>query len=484
MSAKKIGLSKFIQLPQIIAGFIVIGLSACGSSSDESGVGYVQLYNASSNAPAIYLTMDKDDDDDYNSKTHSAVSYGQAGGNYEYESDRYDIDLSWDDGDSELEIIYQDSLQITSDDTQLMIIADSISSPEILVFNIADIDDDNDDDEDLFNLRIINMHSFSGGVDVYLSKSNETFNEAVLLGAVTYSEISTNQKYDQDDYVIYLTAAGSIDVLYQSEKIAYIYPSQYLMIIRENNGPSDSPFTLDQVSKSSGAKEYPDADASAEFRVYNGLLEHELLPEYFSVVDVHVNGIDDEAEVAGLNSGEFSDSMTRDFGDYSLDLTIPETGKIIVQNHLLTLNAGADKTMFFYVREEDVSDDDEDEEIEITLNSLVVDNSNRESLYDHQITIINLVDEFSKIDVFFVESNETIETTQNDKYVPYITPQSITLLNNTYSVYVIGEENSTDMILTRSELVLGEDTHDMFLIIEEDVNSATGYKMMFSDQKD
>jgi len=484
MSAKT-RLSSFIQHPYLFAGFMVVGLSACGSSSDDSGVGYVQFYNASSNAPAIYLTMDKDNDDDFNSKTHSAVSYGKAGGSYEYDTDNYDIDFSWDDGDSELEEIYESSLKIASDDTQLVVIAGNIATPEVLYFDIEDIDDDNDDDEDLFNLRIINMHSFSGGVDVYLSESNETFNEAVLLSNVTYGEISTNVKYDQDDYVIYLTAAGSMDVLYQSEEIAYIYPSQYLMIIRENNGPSDSPFTLDQITKSSGATEYPDADASAEFRLYNGLFEHELLPEYQSVADVHVNGISDDPEVPNFYSGEFSESMQRDFGDYSLDLTIPESNEVIIQNHLLTLNAGDDKTVFFYVREEDVSDDDDDEEeIEITLNSLVVDNSNRESLYDHQVTIINLIDEFSKVDVYFVESNETIDSTDNDKHVPYITPQSITLLNNTYNVYVIGEENSSDMILVRSELVLDEDTHDMFLIVEEDVNSITGYKMMFTDQKD
>ncbi|MCJ8318706.1 MAG: hypothetical protein MJK12_03675 [Colwellia sp.] len=481
MSAKT-RLSSFIQHPYLIAGFMIAGLSACGSSSD--GVGYVQFYNASSNAPAIYLTMDKDNDDDFNSKTHSAVSYGKAGGSYEYDTDNYDIDLSWDDGDSELEEIYESSLIITDDDTQLVVIAGNIASPEVLYFDIEYIDDDNDDDEDLFNLRIINMHSFSGGVDIYLSKSNETFNEAVLFSSVTYSEISANVKYDQDDYIIYLTAAGSMDVLYQSEEIAYIYPSQYLMIIRENNGPSDSPFTLDQITKSSGATEYPDADASAEFRLYNGLIEHELLPEYHGVSDVHVNGIDDDPEVQNLHSGEFSESMQRDFGDYSLDLTIPETNEVIIQNHLLTLNAGDDKTVFFYIREEDVSDDDDEEEIEITLNSLVVDNSNRESLYDHQVTIINLIDDFSKVDVYFVESNETIDSTDNDKHVPYIAPQSITLLNNTYSVYVIGEENSTDMILVRSELMLDEDTHDMFLIIEEDVNSSTGYKMIFTDQKD
>lgn len=483
MSAKT-GLSSFIKIPHIIAGVMVIGLSACGSSSDDSGIGYVQFYNASSNAPAIYLTMDKDNDDDYNSKTHSAVSYSKAGSNYEYDSDTYDIDLSWDDGDSELEVLYEASLQVTSDDNQLVVLAGNISSPEVLTFNIEDIDDDNDDDEDLFNLRMINMNSFSGGVDVYLSKSNETFNEAVLLSNITYGEISTNQKYDQDDYVIYLTAAGSLDVLYQSEKIAYIYPSQYLMIIRENTGPSDSPFTVDYITKSSGATEYPDADASAEFRLYNGLLEHELLPQYRSVVDVHVNGIGDTPEVGQLYAGGFSESIQRDFGDYSLDLTIPITNEVIIKNHLLTLNAGDDKTVFFYVREEDVSDDDDEEEIEITLNSLVVDNSNRESLYDHQITIINLIDEFSKVDVYFVESNETIDSTDNDEHVPYITPQSITLLNNTYSVYVIGEENSSELILVRSELILGEGTHDMFLIVEEDINSSTGYKMTFTDQKD
>ena len=95
-----------------------------------------------------------------------------------------------------------------------------------------------------------------------------------------------------------------------------------------------------------------------------------------------------------------------------------------------------------------------------------------------------MIDDFTKVDVYFVENNETIETTTNDKHVPYITPQSITLLNNTYSVYVIGEENSSEIILVSSSFILGENTDDMFLIVEEDVNSSTGYKMTFTAQKD
>ena len=478
----QIRLANFFRLPSVLASIAILGLSACGSSDDESGVGYVQLYNASPNSPAIFLVVDKDDDDDFAQKTHSSVLYAQAGGYFEYDAATYDIDLSWNDGSSDLDVINESQVTVSTDVSHLIVIADDIAASEVLTFDIPIIDDDADDDNDLFNLRLINMHNYSGGVDVYLSKANETFNEAVLFGQLAYKEMAENTKYDQDDYVFYLTASGSSEVLYQSEEIAFVYPSQYLLIIRANSGPGDSPFTLDYIAKSTGATEFQDADSSAEFRVYNGLTEHYLLPKYANIFNLYINGIDETAEIASLSFGEFSQRISKDFGDYSLDLTIPETGEVIVKNHLMTLNSGSDKTVFFYTKEEDISEDDDEEELEITLNSLVVNNSNRDSFYDHQVNIINLIDDFTKVAVYFVESNETIDSTGNDKQVPYVTPQSITLLNNTYSVYVVGEENSSEMILVSTELILDDESDDLFLILEEDVNSSTGYKLKFSKQ--
>ena len=85
-------------------------------------------------------------------------------------------------------------INIEDDEVTFVVLAEDVASPTVITYNIAIIDDDEDDDDDLFNLRVLNMHPYSAGIDVYMSESNETFNEAELVGEYTYTELSENQK--------------------------------------------------------------------------------------------------------------------------------------------------------------------------------------------------------------------------------------------------------------------------------------------------
>ncbi len=482
----------------------MLTLTGCGSDDDddENKIGYFQVYNTSSTSPGIYLTVDQYDDDDYSESTHSAIEYTKAGGRYEYIKDDYDIELAWKDADYDLEIIYEDNVTIKKNVLNFIVIAENIQTPNIQIYEIPVRDDDeksDDSDDEVFNLRFLNMHAESDSIDIYLSESDETFNEAELLGSgISYTEISDNNKIDVDSYVFYITAAGSNEVLYQSKEISFIYTSEYIFSVRDNKGAGSAPFVIDIISVSS-ATEFAAADSEAKFKVYNGIVEHELLPDYHSVMDLHIDGVDDTPEIPSLAFGQFSDFIQTNFGDYSVNLVTPAENTPIIENHLLTLNENSDKTVFFYLLEEDVDADgdgdvDEDgdgivDEIEITANSLVVDNSQSESIYNHQINVVNLIDqnsdesEFSSITVYFVRNDEIIDTADKSVVVPFASPQEITLLNNTYKVYVIGKLNSSDIILNSQELILGEDSVDQFLILEKSADSSTGFKMTFTAQK-
>ena len=46
-----------------------------------------------------------------------------------------------------------------------------------------------DDDNDLFNLRVLNMHPDSVGAELYMSKSDETFNEAESIEQLAYKRV-------------------------------------------------------------------------------------------------------------------------------------------------------------------------------------------------------------------------------------------------------------------------------------------------------
>ena len=260
------------------------------------------------------------------------------------------------------------------------------------------------------------------------------------------------------------------------------------MIVRENSGSGTSPYAMDKMSNSS-ITEYLDSNSEAQFRAYNAIREHELLPNYTGSFDIYINGVDDEAEISGLEMGTYSESKIQNKGDYSLDLVLPDTAERLLSNHLLSLAENSNKTVFFYLDEEAVDldgDGDVDEnndgivdEIEVTIKSLVVANSTRESIYDHKITMIDLVDseDFNFVKFYFVRSDETIETALYNRSAVYTQPESIYLQNNTYQVFAIAEVDSSEIILSNVEMTLDEDSDELFLIVEADLNSPTGYRI-------
>ncbi len=501
---------KFFEKPSsliINSSYVMVGsccllaLTGCGGSdSEDDATGYVNFYNASKNAPAIFLTIDEDltdEDDDHIELTFDGVEYTRSLTNYEINTENYAIELAWQDDDSndrdDLEIVYEGEINVSKDKIQFIVASESIDAPMVNIYNIEKIDDEDDSDDDLFNMRILNIHADSAPVDVYMSNDDETFNEAQLIGSYSYTELSDNTKYDQEDYVFYITEAGSTEVLYQSNSIAFSYPSQYVMVVRENNGAGTSPYAIDKVSNSS-TQEFLDAEAEAKFSVYNGIKHHELLSGYDGTLDIFINGVDEEADVEGLALGAYSESIILDKGDYSLDVLTNDNSTSLLSNHLFSLTENANKTVFFYVNEENVDHDgdgDVDEngdglvdEVEIKVNSLVVDNSTRESIYDHNMSLVNLVDsdDFNYVRLYFVRSDETISTAYNNKFVTYAEPVSINLLNNTYQVYVIADVDSSDIVLSSFELVLDEESTDQFVVIENDENSVTGYSVKMIEQ--
>ncbi|MCI2284508.1 hypothetical protein L3081_15325 [Colwellia sp. MSW7] len=490
-------------IPLWLSMIFSLTLYGCGGS-DDSNTGYIQLYNLSSNSPGIYLTVDQYDDDDYSEQTYSAISFTKIGSRFAYDPDTYDIELAWQNeynNQYDLETIYENPLKVNSDTTEFIVIGD-IKEPSILIYDIPvrdddEIDDDNDDE--VFNIRVLNMYNDSEAVDIYYSESDETFNEAKLLNQATYSVMSDNQKLTQDEYIFYITLAGSNDILFTSPDITFPYAAEYILVNRANTGVGSSPYMIDIVSTSS-VQAFSDTNSEASYRVYNGIVENPLLPEYTNTFDFYINTIDESPEISALNYGEFSSTTLITSGDYGMSLVTPGDQSIIINNHLLALNENTDKTIFFYLLEEAVDEDsdgdiDEDgdghiDEIEITVNSLIVENSKTESIYSHEMTVVNLIDQdeiiddFTNVKVYFVRNDEIIETA--DQYVTAIfaTPSTVGLLNNTYSVYVIGKLDSSNIVLASTELTLNEESKNQFVILEKDANTATGYKMTFANQSD
>jgi len=505
----------------LLPAMLITGLSACGGSSGSDD-GYVSFYNASPNSPAIFLTLDEDLDDngtDEFERTYSSVEFAETTGNIAINPDRYTIELAFQDDDDsndrdDLNMIYTNDLRVTKDDISFVVLSGDISDPVVFTYDVELLDEDDDVDDELFNMRILNMHPSIETVDVYLAEDDDPFSSADLLGSFTFSELSENMKFDQDDYTFYITLNGSTEVVFTSDEIAYDFPSQYVMVVRENQGVGVSPFTLDRVSGASSI-EFPDDVSQARFKIFNSIevdreieaeeYNEELLANYTGVVDVevqrNVDALSDEAfefELTGLAQGEFTESQLVDRGDYRVSLKIPGTDEFIAENRLLSLGENVDSSVFFYLAEEEIDDDNDNDvdenrdgvvdEIEVTIESLIVTNSTVNSVIDTEINIINLVDDedFDAVTFFFVLDDERTGTADNVETARFAIPSSIRLLNNqngsSYTIQAIAVINDSVETLVIQELTLDADSVDQFLLFEEDATSATGYRITLQNQ--
>ncbi len=477
-------LTRFTQL--LLVTLSITGLAACGSDDSEDSDGYIKLYNASPNAPAIYLTVDEDvdaDPDDEVEITYSSVRFGESTTNKQIPANTYTVELAWQEEDStaraDLTLLSQEDVRIAGDNIHFVVFAGDIRAPQILSYEIPVIDDDEDDDLDLFNLRVLNITNEGETYDIYLSDSDETFNEAQLIGSFSPEELSENQKFEQSQYVFYATLAGETEVVYQSSEVTFIYTTQYVLSVRDNTGVGSAPIVLDLISGNTTTN-LPDDDSEARVRFFNGMQASDLLPDYSGSVNIYASAASTDPEITDLSSNQFSVSLNKDNGDFSVRLVDASTNDKMFSNQLLSLPENTFKTIFYYIQEEAVDEDgdgnvDENDDgvvdaykpILRTLESVNTDGS---SIFEHQIKVVNLVDsqDFTRIKVYFVKSDEIISTAESNASVVFGNQQTLYLRNNTYQVFAVAEIDGTDIILTQDDLILDEDSDSLFLILTED----------------
>ena len=506
MSFKRKG-RRLLNSPVASISLLILSLSGCGSGSDDDSTGYIKFYNAAANAPAIYMTVDEnldDDDDDEVEQTYSAVAYGNVSATNSLDRGNYYVELAYQVDDSakreDLTLVYQQQLGINNERITFVVLTGDVRSPEVLSFDIPVVDDDGDADDDLFNVRLLNLSANSNysSLDLYMSKDNETFNEAKLVSTLNAQDLSDNIKLAQDDYIYYITLAGGTEVLYRSDEVSYATVNQYIIAIRDNAGVGSSPFTIDSIG-TNGITRLDDIDSEAQFTFYNAIAEDLVdnsLPDYQGVVNIQMSKIGGGVfNFDNLARGQFSEITVSSKGDYNLSVNNPLSGKIYLNSALLNLAENADNTIFLYGLKTAVDDDNDgdtdenDDGIvdswETKIKSLVVTNSNSSSIYSHAMKMVNLADsdDFSRIKFAFVQNNQTISTATYTASVLQEKTGSLSLLNNTYDVYAIATIDGTDVILDSLNLVLDEDSQDQFVIFEADPAAASGFKMTFAAQK-
>lgn len=466
--------------------FLLLLFSGCDdSTSEEEKISYVKFYNASSNAPEIRLSLTYQDDD---SEIYGNVEYGESISTTELLPRTYFVEFEWEEDSDEYELVFEQDNQFSGDKVTFFVLAGDFNSPDLLTFEYehenSELSDDTD--EDNFSLRAINTVDNSAGVDIYISKDDETFEESQLIGDIFYGGMSDNSYFELDSYKIYLTQTGSTEVILETKEYNFAANINYIISIVENSGPGTGLYNIDILTTGNFVTNYSDVNSGAELRFFNGIRSHELLPSYNGNIDIELIGTSVNQTISNINKGTSSETIPLLANDYSINLNDSVSNELLSENFFVSLDNNDDYTVFLYLNEVTEEIEDEPDVTKVYLNTLPVTNSNRDSLYDHQINVINLIqdDRFDDVDVYFVRSNETVSTADFSTSTQLAQSRIITIPNNTYDINLITKVDGSELLLHFQTVTLDEDNGDYFLVLEVDETSSTGYTATFIPQSD
>ncbi len=472
------------------------------SSDDEEVTGLIKFYNAESDSPDLFLTLDEnldEDNEDEFENTFPGVGFGEASNAVNVPVGDYFYEVAFQDDDStqrdDLEILNEGSLAINEESVTFVVASGSTSNSVASIFNVELADTDELVSNDQFVLRVINAHPSVQAVDVYLSDTDETFNEAQLIATADSLSLTEAVTLDEDDYIVYLTEPGQSDVIFQSEDINYRFNTQYFLAIRENVGAGSNAFQLDNMTLT-GLQSVSDVDSSATVRFYNGIHPHPSLPDYSGQIDLTVEDVstDEVVITEQLSQNQISSVTVTAADDFSLNVVDSANGDSYVSNALFSVPENTARTVFFYVDEVFVDDDgdgnvDEDEdgvvdEIEAFVRNVVVNDVTFDGAVQTTVTVLNLADndEFATVTVSFVESDETLTNADAVRSVAVGTSSNVSLLNNTYDVFAVATIDNQDIILDNFTLTLDENSEAQFLLFEHDDSASSGFNLNLVSQ--
>lgn len=437
---------------RIVIPFILMSsallLSGCGgsSSSDTSATytsTYIQLYNGSANSTSTRLILTDSDDSSY---LAGSATYNDATALVTYTPDDYDISLTRLNSAGDDVSVLETSMQLKQSYKNLLLLSGDYASPDLLTLSFLR----DDSLTDSFKLYVANLLTGDVTYDVYISDSDATFADASLVATVNYQQISEPLEVTLGSYIIYITEAGSSDVLFTSSKYTFSYLTEYVLVPRLASGPLQGNIAVDVINNTTTVTHLTDIEATAQFRLYNSVDSTE-------ASDIYLNG---SIAFTGLESDTFSDYLELNAADYRLSANDTE-GSALLTNALLTLNQGQSKAVVLYKNSGN------------TFSSISVEESDLPQIYDFDLNVVNVITDYSTLSVYFIAPNETIDTTEY--YITSLSQGGYTDINLPDGEYrmllVYTDSNKNKVLLAESESEQFVAGQNYLLVAEPDGNN-------------
>lgn len=447
---------------------LIMAASACSSSEDsDTGTSYFRFYNASLNAGVHEIFLSPTDEIEEDPFSIGRIDFADASSIVAVEVDTYDLTIMRDDSNNVDEQLTVLSSQVNLDESNISvnIMVGDAEQPELIEFkyDITSIDDLDIDDEQ-FEIYFANLLTDSAQLDIYMSTEEETFADAQLISSLQYKEFSTMQIMGQDTYIIYITNAGSTDVIFESKPIALTFMQTFILTIRDDAGVRG--MAIDRLTDSTVVYSYVDELTEAEIRFYksNNTTDN---------IDVYLGTTFDEPFIRNLSSGLLTDNIVIENDTYTLTTTVTDqVENINLRNLVLSLEEDDSKIVLLYP--------DSNNEHQ----GLIFDQQTRILAYENQIRVINIGEIDQDIDIYFIKNDETISTAEDSlRSIDYSETNDITILTQEFRIFVTAEDDNDNLrSLFESQSMTLEVNKNYLMILERDDETFSGYNLVIIEE--
>jgi len=313
-------------------------------------------------------------------------------------------------------------------------------------------------------LYVANFSTAYAALDIYISKDDESYEQAQQITSLAYKSFSDLQIMDQESYIVYLTEPGSDEVVFESSAIGLDYMQTYILAVRDDSGIRG--VAIDKISNSSIVYAYADEETGARLRFY----QSNNSPDN---VDVYLNGINNSPTLTNFQSGILSENISLVSDTYTVTTTeAANSANVNLANLILGIDEDDSKIVLLYPDSEN------------TYQGLVVEQQTRRLAFENKITLVNLGVMEQNIDIYFIAADETLNSTERyAKLIDYSDSAEITLLNQQYQIFVTTEDDNENLrSLFESESMTLEANENYLMILEPDANSFSGYSLQIVKQ--
>ncbi|MGZ9899035.1 hypothetical protein [Shewanella gaetbuli] len=442
-------------LMSLLAGTLV----GCGSDSDEASsddVAYIQYYNASPNSTSTVLALD-----DYG---YSAVDFADSMPRYSYSTGTAELDIYGQDENGDTVVILNNSVSLDNDSRHLFILYDDYHQPSLLdvIFSRTEMDSLNDDEDNSYSkmlLTVANVASVQQEFDAYISLDTQTIDEATMLGNVAYGSYTEQQILDTDEYIVYLTNAGTTEVVYTTGTVSLEVETAYKLVIRDSFGAGELKVTIDVVDSTTTPVNYAALEAAADVRVFNGLET--------TNINLDISSHQEAQYLYDIVPYGVTEYHSLSFNDYAVTIKDSSSLAILFDNLLASFNQDEVKTILVY--------QDEDTQVK----GMVIEEDLRPRAFEYQFSLVNLSSDFDGLAVYFVRDSETIDSVEYKlSDLDFEEQLQLTLPQDDYEINIVyTADNGTQTLIYQSDVISLQGESNFSYILTPDSSSQFGHRL-------